>query len=301
MKQFSGVPRKDLQWSPGAVGTWGKRVAAVGGTAGIGQAIARLLARQGAQVTVVGQTFRDAGTANIEFLQADLSSMKDAARVAKALAAKSPDLWLLTAGIFAGPQRESTAEGLERDMAVSYLSRLAILNELGPAWVAPAAPGSTRPRVFVMGFPGTGQVGTRLDDLNAEQRYESMPVHMNTVAGNEALVHVASKRWPGAAFFGLNPGLIKTNIRANVLGGNASFRFKAVEAFIGMVTPSAEQYAERMVPLLLSPQLDQHSGALFNNKARPIERTEGLDDARAEQFVAASEVLVARAQGTGQV
>ena len=51
-----------------------------------------------------------------------------------------------------------------------------------------------------MGFPGTGQLGA-LDDLNAEKKYESMKVHMTTVAGNEALVHVATQRYPGAAFF----------------------------------------------------------------------------------------------------
>ena len=299
MSRFNGVPRKDLQWSPGALGTWGKRVAVVGGTGGLGQAIARQLAKQGAQVTVVGQTFRDAGTPNLEFLKADLSSMKEAARVAKVLAAKSPDLWLLTTGIFAAPKRESTAEGLEKDMAVSYLSRLAILRELGTVWTKPAAEGSNRPRVFIMGMPGTGQVGT-LDDLNAEKSYQAMPVHMNTVAGNEALVNVAAKRWPGAAFFGLNPGMVKTNIRANVLGGNASFRFKMVEAFIGMLTQTPEQYAERLVPLLLSPDLDRHSGALFNNKAQPIERTPGLTDAHAEKLVARSEELVARAQATAQ-
>ena len=69
MKQFSGVPRKDLTWSPGAVGVWGKRVAAVGGTGGIGQAISRRLAAQGARVTVVGQTFRDEGTKGLKFPQ----------------------------------------------------------------------------------------------------------------------------------------------------------------------------------------------------------------------------------------
>ena len=74
-----------------------------------------------------------------------------------------------------------------------------------------------KPRVFIMGYPGTGQAGT-LDDLNAEKSYRAMPVHMNTVAGNEMLVLDAPTRYPNATFFGLNPGLIKTNIRDNFLG-----------------------------------------------------------------------------------
>lgn len=36
-------------------------------------------------------------------------------------------------------------------------------------------------------FPGAGQAG-QLGDLNAEKAYSAMAVHMQTVAGNEALV-----------------------------------------------------------------------------------------------------------------
>jgi NAD(P)-dependent dehydrogenase (short-subunit alcohol dehydrogenase family) len=40
----------------------GRQVAIVGGTGGIGRALSRHLAALGANVIVVGQTFRDAGT-----------------------------------------------------------------------------------------------------------------------------------------------------------------------------------------------------------------------------------------------
>ncbi len=119
---------------------------------------------------------------------------------------------------------------------------------------------------------------------------------MNTVAGNEALVQVAARRYPGATFFGLNPGLIKTNIRANVLGGSASVRFKVVESLIGFFTPTAETYADRMVPLLLSPELDVNSGALFNAKGRPIEPSNGMTAELAEKMISASEALIDRAR-----
>src|SRR4051794_12519964 len=87
-----------------------------------------------------------------------------------------------------------------------------------------------KPRVFIMGYPGTGQAGTP-DDLNAEKSYSAFPVHMNTVAGNEVLVLDAATRHPSASVFGLNPGLIKTNIRD-------------------------------------APELEGHSGALFDRKGR---------------------------------
>ncbi|HEX8701193.1 MAG TPA: hypothetical protein VF815_20380, partial [Myxococcaceae bacterium] len=49
----------------------GKRMAIVGGTDGLGRAIARLAASRGAQVLVVGRTFRDEGTPGITFMKAD--------------------------------------------------------------------------------------------------------------------------------------------------------------------------------------------------------------------------------------
>ena len=49
----------------------GYKVAVVGGTGGLGRAIAQTLASRGASVTVVGQTFRDQGVPGLDFMQAD--------------------------------------------------------------------------------------------------------------------------------------------------------------------------------------------------------------------------------------
>ena len=144
----------------------GMRVAIVGGTAGIGRAISRLMASRGATVTVVGQTFRDADVPGINFIKADLSLMREAKRLGEFLPAETLDMAIFTAGIFAAPKRQETAEGLERDMAVSYLSRLVILREIATRLGIQRPAGQTKPRVFVMGFPGVGQTGT-LEDLNA--------------------------------------------------------------------------------------------------------------------------------------
>lgn len=48
------------------------------------------------------------------------------------LSAETLDPVVLTTGIMAGPKREVTAEGLERDVAISYLSRVAVLREIAP-------------------------------------------------------------------------------------------------------------------------------------------------------------------------
>lgn len=272
----------------------GWRVAVVGGTGGIGRALSRLLASFGARVWVVGQTFRDAGTPRIEFIKADLSLMSDAERVATVLPAETLDLVIFTTGIFAAPERQETVEGIERDLAVSYLSRLVVLNGIAPR-LGKARSGATtsKPRVFVMGYPGNGQVGTP-DDLNAERAYKAMSAHMNTVAGNEALVLDAAKRYPHATFFGLNPGLIKTNIRDNFFGKD-TLKSRIAETLIGWLTPDADAYAERIAPLLATPDIEMDSGTMFNRKGNAIPSSPGLTDEHVQKFMGASEALLDRA------
>ncbi|MDE1188286.1 MAG: SDR family NAD(P)-dependent oxidoreductase [Pantoea sp.] len=268
----------------------GKTVVIVGGTGGIGRALSRYFAANKASVIVVGQTFRDAGINGITFLQADLSRMTEAKRVAGLLPAPSIDMLIFTSGIFAAPKRQETAEGLERDMAVSYLSRQVMLRELAAQL---GSANTTKTRVFVMGYPGSGKPGT-LGDLNAETNYRPMEVHMNTVAGNEMMVLDGAQQYPNLSIFGLNPGFVKTNIRANFLGGNKLF-FNALETVIGWLTPTAEQYARSITPLLLSPQLDLHNGTLFDRKGRAIHPSKGICDPQHMQaFIQQSSSLIGR-------
>ncbi len=288
---------KNISWQriPAAsLDLHGWNAAVIGGTGGLGRALSRSLASRGANVTVVGQTFRDADVKGLEFIKADLSQMREAKRVGEALPAETLDLVVFTTGIFAAPQRQETAEGIERDMAVSYLSRLVILREIAPRLGKDRLSARPKPRVFVMGYPGNGQAGS-LDDLNAEKTYSPLPVHMNTVAGNEMLVLDAAKRYPHAAFFGLNPGLIKTNIRDNFLG-EGSLKSRLVESLIGLLTPSAETYAEKLTPLLVSKDLEAHSGTMFDRKGLAVLPSPQLGDtSHVNAFLAASEALVSRA------
>lgn len=271
----------------------GKNVAIVGGTGGIGRALAQELAKLGANVTVVGQTFRDADRSNIHFIRADLSLMRGARRVATLLPAETLDLLIFTTGIFAASKRQETAEGIERDMAVSYLSRLTILQGVAPRLGSGLPSGRRKTRVFIMGYPGTGEVG-KLDDLNAERAYSAMSVHMNTVAGNEMLVLDGARSYPHFKVFGLNPGLIKTDIRSNFLGGN-KLLFALLEGLIGLFTPTVETYAKRVAPLLLAPELEILNGRLFNSKAEPILPSPGFTPGHVAAFLADSQALIERA------
>lgn len=271
----------------------GQRAIVVGGTGGLGRALSRFLAATGADVVVVGQTFRDAGVPRLGFIQADLSLMREAVRVAAPLPAETADLLIFTAGIFAAPQRQETAEGIEHDLAVSYLNRLVLLRLLAPRLGRERAAGRAKPRVFNLAYPGAGQIGDP-GDLNAERSYGAMAAHMNTVAGNEILVLDGARRYPQLNLFGLNPGLIKTGIRDNFLG-RGSLKSRLVETLIGLLSQSADDYARRIGPLLVSPDLESHSGALFDRRGNPILPSAGLTPPHLQAFVAASEALLAKA------
>ena len=270
-----------------------KRLAVIGGTNGLGRAIAQQALTRGAEVTVVGRTFRDDPAARLTFVAADLSSMSEAVRVGRELPAESFDVVLFTTGIIAAKTREETPEHVERDVAISYLSRLAVLQGLSPRLGSARADGAPRPRVFVMGSPGTGAIGNP-DDLNSEDNYRSMAAHANTIAGNEILVLGAKDMLPGPAYFGLAPGLIKTGIRSNMLG-DGSITHKLVETAVGFFKQSAETYAKRVVPLLFAPELEGRTGLMFGPKAQPVLPTRGLDTAYIDRYLSASEALLRRA------
>src|SRR5260370_14512759 len=288
---------KSFTWhrvDPQALNLKGLKVAIIGGTGGIGRGLSRFMASRGAKVCVVGRTFRDSDMSNIEFIKADLSLMREARHVGELLPAETLDLVIFTTGILAAPKRQETPEGIERDTAVSYLSRLVIIREIGPRLGKDPPDASMKPRVFIWGFPGTGQTGN-VDDLNAEKSYGAMSAHWNGVAGNEVLVLAPPRRDCNANFFGVNPCGVKTDIRMNFFGGN-TFKFRLIESMLRLVSTSVETYTELTVPLLVSPDLEEHSGIMFNRKGLAILPTPKLTDSSYnEAFMAASEELASRA------
>lgn len=257
-----------------------------GGTGGLGRAIGKTLASLGAHVTVVGQTFRDEDNPNISFIKADLSSIEKAKEIAKSIDVSKTDIVLFTTGIFAAKQREETSEGIEKDLAVSYLNRLAILRIIGPKFKPATNSLGFKPRVFVIGYPGNGQLG-QLDDFNQEEKYSYYGAHMNTVAGNEALVVDSARKFKNFNIFGLKPGIIKTGIRDNLFG-KGSYLSSAVESVIGWFTYTPEQYAENIVPLLVAPELDNANGSIYNNKAHEIPLSKGMTPEYSNKFIQTS-------------
>ncbi|CCD24053.1 putative short-chain dehydrogenase/reductase NDAI_0C03930 [Naumovozyma dairenensis CBS 421] len=264
-----------------------------GGTSGIGRAISHQLADRGANVLVVGRHFKDEDMKKIKFLHADLSLITEADRIANEIPAKDITHMIFTTGIVAAPQREQTPEGIERDMAVSYLSRYMLIRELAGKMGKGLPHNASKPRIFIMGFPGSGQLGDP-ENLNSDKKkYNALSTHSNTVAANEALVLDSKDRYKNVEVFGLNPGIIKTEIRNNYLGKDSIFS-KAVEWVVGWTCQTPEDYAKNICPLLVSPDLDNKSGTMFDNKGNAILQSAGLAPEVVHNFIHNSAVLVTK-------
>ena len=242
----------------------GKQFLIVGGTKGIGAALARSLIKRGAEVTVTGRSKSEETPDKAEFIKSDVSLIKNAQDLVRTqLKGRVFDTVVFTVGIFSRSKLTRTPEGIEEDLAVSYLSRFVVANELIQANAIDG-----RKKVFIMGFPGQDIQPTNVEDINFETTpYKQFPAHMNTVLFNEALVYELAKRHPNLHVFGLNPGLIRTGIRDNVHGGESTFFGKILETIIGWTNIDVDSYAEKtLIPLMVTPKLDGKTALSFSQK-----------------------------------
>lgn len=291
-----GILRTD--WKPGTLSVdqsafSGLKVAIFGGTGGLGQAISQSLLNKGAEVTIVGRTLKDPPHPHRVFVPADLSSLVNARAVSQKLPAETYDALLLTHGIFAGRTREITSEGLEKDLATSAMSRWVIVREMAPRLGQGRPLGGPKPRLFVWGFPG-GKRSLDFTDIESVRDYRWTTAHSNTVVFNEALVSDTASRLPELNSFGMNPGVIKTNIMSGVLG-QSSLTQRVQKTLVGLFFQSAETYAEKVTPLLVHRALEDRPGSLFNRNAQPIEPNPWLVAGdHCARVVDAAESLLAR-------
>jgi len=105
----------------------------------------------------------------------------------------------------------------------------------------------------------------------------------------------ANGKFPGPAYFGLGPGLIKTGIRENFMGRDGGLGYRLFEGAVGLFLQSPDEYARRIVPLLFTPELNGRTGILFNRKGRPTSPSKGFDPAYVARFMSATIELLTRA------
>lgn len=152
-----------------------------GGSDGIGKAIAGRLAAKGDEVFIVGrdpdkgrcavQALRAASRHDrVHFLQADLSLMRDTARLAGEIVARIPRLHrlVLCAGIVRG-RLVLTSEGVESNFATNYLSRFVLAGRLLDLLKRAGMPGAAARVLIIGGAVMNGRI--YYDDVNLTNNF----------------------------------------------------------------------------------------------------------------------------------
>jgi NAD(P)-dependent dehydrogenase (short-subunit alcohol dehydrogenase family) len=257
-----------LQTRPVAAAT--QRVALVtGGTGGIGAAVAEKLATDGDRVIIVGRDLeRGAATVRLmaklnpkadhRFLAADLALLSEAARVGDEIAALAPrlDAAVFCAGILSAIP-EWTSEGLERTLALNYLSRFLMIRQL-----LPQLERSASGRVVLVANAGIYPDTLDFDDLQHRRGRRGLKVAGRTQFANDLLAVELASRLAGTniAVSCIFPGFVRTGVFDNARGLPAAFRFIRPLLEARSISPAAA--AE--TPVFFARALD--AGAATNGR-----------------------------------
>jgi len=195
----------------------GKKALIVGGTSGIGQAIALKLAGMKADVTVAGRS-KEAGAAVVEslkkanpegahdFRKLDLSLMKEVQSFSKAFLEEQKALHylVLCAGIMTTAGRTETPEGIDIKLAIHYYGRWLLIKSLMP--LLEATEGSRVMSIFAAGL------GKPVEDsdMDLKKNYTLKRAADAPSLYNDLMVQSFATLHPRVAFMHIAPGFIDT-------------------------------------------------------------------------------------------
>src|SRR6266566_3606164 len=274
-----------------------KNALVTGGTDGVGKEVARGLARAGHRVVLVGRE-ADKGArveremrettdnADVQFLQADLSLVREANRLADEIASRWPVLHYLvhSAGVVRG-RRELTAEGVESNFAINYLARFALTGRLLPLLEAASRLGEAARIVLVSGAAQNGAI--HFDDVNLTANFTTLRAvwqfcQANDVFTVELARQLAVDNDPRVTITSLKLGVVKTNIRREF---PRWMQWLVPFVFDPLLAQTPQEVAETALRLLLAEDLEGVTGALFSKIRKlkqvvPTARTRDPEEAR---------------------
>lgn len=245
----------------------GKNALVVGGTSGIGEAIARRMAQFQANVTIAG---RNAAAAEgiitamqsshpegqFQFSKVDMSSMKDIRRFASGLPQSDIDFLIISCGILTMQGRTETAEGIDQKLALHYYGRHFLIRELLPKLQRQADEGK---EVRVMSVLAAGMgAPVEMDDLDLKKKYSVPRAAAAAPYHNDLMVEEFSKRYPDISFIHILPGFVNTPL-SNL--NNSVLRW-----LMGWIATSPEDCAEYMTYGLVHENF-RKGYWLLNNRA----------------------------------
>lgn len=277
----------------------GRTAVVTGGTNGIGAATARLLRRHGAHVVIVGRSSAKAaqlvaeseavtGPGSMQAVISDFSSMRAVLAAVDELAAITPGIDVLVHGVGVFLTRpEHTAEGLEKDFAVSYLSRFVFLEHahdrglLGPQTRLVNIAAST-PRL-------PKRARTEFDDLDAVRARTGFAGHSQAQTANDLLTAQAGSRY-GIAALGYGPGNTDTAILRELPWTTRALFFPFTRN-----KRSPDQVAQQLLELLGDDEWSATSAGFAHKRGRFSPDSFITDPARQRDVLAVSQALAEQA------
>ncbi len=266
-------------------------VVITGATRGIGRAAALELAREGAEVALVGRDServrevageaRAAGKAPVHEHVADLTSMAEVRRLATELlgAYERIDVLANNAGaLFAS--RKETLEGFERTFALNHLAPFLLTNLLHERL--------SGGRVVTTASDAHEQGRLDLDDLQAQRSsYRAMRVYGTTKLCNILFTRELARRAPELHANCFHPGVVRTGF-----GKNENGIWKLLTTLAGPFFRSPERGARSLVWLSLSEQAAGLTGEYIQDEKVLAPSVQAQDDALAAQLWEHSAQLV---------
>jgi len=274
----------------------GKTILITGASAGIGLQTALELAKQGAEVVMVGRdegrtaqavelVKSQTGNQAISYLLADLSSQKDVRKLAQDFKNKynKLDVLLNNAGaIFLS--RKVSVDGYEMSLALNHLNYFLLTDLLLD--MVKAGPSGRIVNVASRAHYG-GHVN--FDDLQSQHGYNGMKVYGTSKLMNVLFTYELARRLQSTNVTAncLHPGFVASNFAGN----NGWFVRMGMKFMSGRI--SVEDGAKCSIYLASSPDVQGVSGKYFNYDLKETRSSdESYDEAEAKRLWDVSEKLV---------
>jgi retinol dehydrogenase 12 len=236
-----------------------------GATRGIGRAAAVEIARQGAEVALVGrdpervqavaaEARAAGGGASVHEHVADMSLMADVRALASEVKTRYEHLDVLAnnAGAMFGA-REVTSEGLERTFALNHLAPFLLTNLLSDCL--------NGGRVVTTASDAHKSGRLVLDDLQSERSYSAMRVYGTSKLCNILFTRELAKRMPHLRASCFHPGVVRTGF-----GKNEQNIWKVLTTLGAPFFRSPQRGARSLVWLALSGQAADLTGVYVQDE-----------------------------------
>ncbi len=260
-----------------------RTVIVTGGSDGIGAAAARILARQGDHVIVIGRsatkTRAIAAELGTECHVADFACLDQVRELAGELQARHPriDVLLNNAGLIAGARRTVTDDGHELTFQVNHLAPFLLTMLLKDRLSA------AQGRVITTSSQASTARGARvvIDDLDMADGYDGLRAYKASKLANVLFTRELARRWEPlrVSAAAMHPGLVRSQWGRS---GPIAVRV-AVSSPLRLVMRSPERGADTLVWLSTSvPGKDWQSGGYFADREPATAKADANDEALAQ-------------------